>query len=98
LSDRPLLIPATQTVEVRLRDSTPPAPGKTRRPLPAGDRAEVSVDGETVGRLGAGYSVRIRASRQRLTLVHPVDHDYFSILRSKLRWGRDGSDAPPTAA
>jgi NAD+ kinase len=96
LSDRPLVIPATRTIEVRLRDSTPGAPGEPRRPLPAGDRAEVSVDGETVGRLGAGYSVRIRAARERLTLVHPLTHDYFGILRSKLRWGRDGSDTAPT--
>jgi NAD+ kinase len=60
--------------------------------VPAGDRAEVSVDGETVGRLGPGFSVRIRAARQRVTLVHPLDHDYFGVLRSKLRWGRDGGD------
>jgi NAD+ kinase len=65
--------------------------------VPAGDRAEVSVDGETVGRLGPGFSVRIRAARQRVTLVHPLDHDYFGVLRSKLRWGRDGSDGAPAA-
>ncbi|MBL8224469.1 MAG: NAD(+)/NADH kinase [Chromatiales bacterium] len=97
LSDRPLLIPATRTVEVRLRDTTPTSPGEPRRPVPAGERAEVSVDGETVGRLGPGFSVRIRAARQRVTLVHPLDHDYFGVLRSKLRWGRDGSDGGPAA-
>lgn len=97
LSDRPLLIPASRTVEVRLRDGTPATPGARRRPVPAGDRAEVSVDGETVGRLGPGFSVRIRAARQRVTLVHPLDHDYFGVLRSKLRWGRDGSDGAPAA-
>jgi NAD+ kinase len=23
-----------------------------------------------------------------VTLLHPRDHDYYRILRSKLRWGR----------
>lgn len=96
LSDRPLLIPADRAVDVRLRNGTVPAPG--RRAVPAGERAEVSVDGETVGRLGPGFSVRIHAARERLDLVHPVDHDYFRVLRTKLRWGRDGGDAGPPPA
>lgn len=96
LSDRPLLIPADRTVEVRLHE-TPGAAGTRRRTVPATERAEVSVDGETVGRLGPGYSVRIRAARERLDLVHPVDHDYFGVLRTKLRWGRDGHDGAPAS-
>jgi NAD+ kinase len=92
LSDRPLLIPADRAVDVRLRNSADPV--ARRRAVPAGERAEVSVDGETVGRLGPGFSVRIRAARERLDLVHPVDHDYFRVLRTKLRWGRDGGPPP----
>jgi NAD+ kinase len=98
LSDRPLVIAATGSVEVRLRAggvvAAGPARRKTRTAIPAHERAEVSVDGETVGRLGPGFSVRIRAAGEKVELVHPVDHDYFAVLRGKLRWGREGADAP----
>lgn len=80
LTDRPLVIPAARTVEVRLRAAQ-------------SDQAEVTCDGEPVGELGPGGSVRVRAARKRIELVHPVGYDYFGILRSKLLWGRDTRDA-----
>jgi NAD+ kinase len=30
----------------------------------------------------------IGPASSNVTLLHPQDHDYFRILRSKLRWGR----------
>ena len=52
----------------------------------------MTCDGETLGRLGPGWSVRVSAARERIELVHPVGYDYFDILRSKLLWGRDTRD------
>ena len=85
LSDRPLVIPGTRVAEVHLHSTPSP---KSRQV----DRAEVTCDGELLGRLGPGDSVRVSAARQRIELVHPVGYDYFDILRSKLLWGRDTRD------
>ena len=32
-------------------------------------------------------TLSIRASKNRVTLIHPADYDYYRMLRSKLRWG-----------
>ncbi|MEO7385370.1 MAG: NAD(+)/NADH kinase [Gammaproteobacteria bacterium] len=85
LSDRPLVIPGTRVAEVRLH--TTPSP-KSRQM----ERAEVTCDGELLGRLGPGGSVRVSAAKERIELVHPISYDYFEILRSKLLWGRDTRD------
>ena len=82
LSDRPLVIPATRVAEVRLRAAQ-------------SEHADVSCDGELVGQLGPGGSIRVRAARERIELIHPVGYDYFGILRSKLLWGRDARDSTP---
>lgn len=90
LSDRPLVIPGDRIAEVRLQAAQT-------------DHAEVTCDGETLGRLGPGGQVRVSKAAQRLELVHPVGYDYFEILRRKLLWGRDSRDralptSPGTAA
>jgi NAD+ kinase len=85
LSDRPLVIPGNRVAEVRLHATPSPTTKQT-------DRAEVTCDGELLGRLGPGWSVRVSAARERIELVHPVGYDYFDTLRSKLLWGRDTRD------
>lgn len=85
LSDRPLVIPGNRIAEVRLYAATSPKAKQT-------ERADVTCDGELLGRLGPGASVRVSAARERIELVHPVGYDYFGILRSKLLWGRDSRD------
>jgi NAD+ kinase len=80
LSDRPLVIPATRVAEVRLRAAQ-------------SEHADVSCDGEPVGQLAPGWSIQVRAARERIELIHPVGYDYFAILRSKLLWGRDARDS-----
>jgi len=91
LSDRPLVIPGNRVAEVRLHST--PSPKSQQM-----DRAEVTCDGELLGRLGPGGSVRVSAARERIELVHPVGYDYFEILRSKLLWGRDTRDHGKTPA
>lgn len=76
LSDRPLVIPAQQRIEVELleREDT---------------NAEVSVDGHSLGEFKPGDRLLIEQSPSRITLIHPPGYDYYEILRSKLHWGRD---------
>lgn len=85
LSDRPLVIPGNRVAEVRLHA----APSqRSKQP----DQADVTCDGELLGRVSPGASVRIKAAHERIELVHPVGYDYYGILRSKLLWGRDSRD------
>jgi NAD+ kinase len=76
LSERPIIVPATAVIEIRLREAHP-------------GLAEVSCDGEVVGQLTAGRAVMVRTARERIELIHPRGYDHFHILRSKLHWGRD---------
>jgi len=85
LTDRPIVIPASQEIDIVLleRDDS---------------RAEITVDGGHIGTLGPGDTLRVAAASQRATLLHPPGHDFYGILRSKLFWGRDsrkrGSQTP----
>lgn len=76
LTDRPIVIPAHVPIEVLLleRDNT---------------KAEITVDGHSIGEMHPEGNLVIRAAPKRMTMIHPPGYDYFSILRSKLYWGRD---------
>ena len=75
LSDRPIVIRADSSIEIRVLE----------RP---DTRAEVACDGVPLGELAAGARLRVRAAREQVMLIHPRGHDYFRLLRSKLHWGR----------
>jgi NAD+ kinase len=79
LSDRPIVVSAASTIEVRMVD----------RPDSV---AEIACDGRALGRLAPGGSLVIRASSHRVTLLHPAGYDYYRLLRSKLNWGRRSFD------
>ncbi len=76
LTDRPVVISADQSIEVSLleRDDT---------------KAEITVDGFSMGSINPDDKLRICAANTRVTLVHPPGYDFYGILRSKLFWGRD---------
>jgi NAD+ kinase len=76
LTDRPIVISASQAIEVSLleRDET---------------RAEITVDGFSMGEIAPSDKLRISAAKNRVTLLHPPNYDFYEILRSKLFWGRD---------
>ena len=76
LSDRPIVIPSSLDIALRLlhRHDT---------------KAEVSVDGHSLGELEPDDNLLISESANRITLIHPPGYDYYGILRSKLHWGRD---------
>jgi NAD+ kinase len=75
LSDRPIVVRSTSTIEIRLLE----------RP---DTQAQVTCDGITIGELAPGDKLVVTPADTHVTLLHPRDHDYYRILRSKLRWGR----------
>jgi NAD+ kinase len=81
LSDRPIVIHSSQQVELRL--------GQRRE-----SSAQVTTDGRLVGHIGPGERMVVRCAPDRVTLIHPPGHDYYKMLRTKLRWGR-GRHARP---
>lgn len=82
LSDRPLVVPGGARIEVRLLE----------RP---NTRAQVLCDGAMLGELRPSDRLIVGPSQHRITLLHPPGHDYYRLLRSKLHWGRGGSDDVP---
>jgi len=84
LSDRPIVVPADATIELRLIER-------------ADTRAQVLCDGTELGELAPGDRLQIVASPHQVTLIHPPGYDYFRLLRSKLHWGRGSYDGGPTA-
>lgn len=79
LSDRPIAVPASASIEVRLARSP-------------GGLVQVFCDGRLLGTMDEGQSLSVTASEKKLTLIHPADHDYYRMLRSKLRWGDTSRD------
>jgi NAD+ kinase len=75
LSDRPIVVRSSSTIEIRLLE----------RP---DTQAQVTCDGMTIGELAPGDRLIVTPAGAHVTLLHPKDHDYYRILRSKLRWGR----------
>lgn len=76
LSDRPIVVPADHEIDITLleRDDT---------------KAEVSIDGHSIGEFTPDDKLNIARAEKRITLIHPPGYDYYEILRSKLHWGRD---------
>jgi len=75
LSDRPIVVAAACVIEVVLLE----------RP---DTQANVSCDGALLGELTTADRLEVTTAAERVTLLHPPGHDYYRLLRSKLRWGR----------
>lgn len=73
LTNRPLVVPATSDVEVRLK--TP------------GAEAYLTADGRIGMKLKERQRLEIRAAEKSLSLVTSPSMDYYSILHTKLHWG-----------
>jgi NAD+ kinase len=77
LADRPVVVSARSVVEIRLIERYE-------------SYGQVACDGVIIGEMAADDVLEIKAARERITLLHPQDHDYYRLLRSKLQWGRGG--------
>ncbi|HEY6823483.1 MAG TPA: NAD(+) kinase [Steroidobacteraceae bacterium] len=75
LSDRPIVVAANCVIEVLLLER-------------AGTQANVTCDGALLGALTPADRLEVTTAAERVTLLHPPGHDYYRLLRSKLRWGR----------
>jgi len=73
LTNRPLVVPDSVTVEVVL---------KTER-----ESAYLTVDGQMGIAARSDDIVRIRKSGSYVELIQPKQKNYFEILRQKLKWG-----------
>ena len=79
LSNRPIVISARSTIEIRLLDRH--------------DRhAQLVCDGAVLAEITPGDRLSVKQARERVTLLHPVGHDYYRLLRSKLHWGHGSHD------
>jgi NAD+ kinase len=75
LSDRPIVVASSSVVEISLLE----------RP---DTRANVTCDGMVLGAIVPGDRLEITTAAEHVTLLHPPSHDYYTLLRSKLHWGR----------
>lgn len=51
------------------------------------ENLQVSCDGHVILAVMPGDQVVIKKSPCTLRLIHPLDHNYFNVLRNKLSWG-----------
>ncbi len=75
LSDRPIVVSARSSIEIRLIERLD-------------TRAQIVCDGAVLGEIEPDGSLQVTLAAERITLLHPPGYDYFSLLRSKLHWGR----------
>jgi NAD+ kinase len=72
LTNRPLVIPHTATIELDF--------------APADEPVYITLDGQIGFQLEPKDRVIVTQSASRVTLVRPPQKTYFEVLRSKLRW------------
>ncbi len=75
LTNRPIVIPGTETIEVRPHID------------PNVEDIFVTYDGQSGYQLREGDLVKVRQSDRRLRLVKAPARSYFEVLREKLKWG-----------
>ncbi len=72
LSNRPIVLPADQPIDLRLGQGSLDA--------------KLSFDGHSPKLFKDHHRVHITRYPQPVTLLHPEDYDYFQVLRGKLYW------------
>lgn len=77
LSNRPIVLHDNATIEVVIH--------------PGALQAQISCDGQVNSTLDPGDRITIRKHDHTLRLLHPPGHDYYEVLRKKLRWSEHPS-------
>ncbi len=72
LSSRPLLVPETSTITVRVAESN--------------DDTPLSIDGQVGQSLTKGDSIEAQRAPETVRFLHLPGYSYFSVLRRKLNW------------
>jgi NAD+ kinase len=78
MSNRPIVVDASSVIRIEVSDHT-------RSP------AQITCDGQINLGLVSGDRVVIRKKERPVRLIHPQDHNYFDVLRAKLRWSEHPS-------
>lgn len=73
LSSRPIVVDSKSKIELMITPNNDVLP-------------KVSFDGQLHVDLMPGDSILLQKYEYELTLIHPAQHDYFSVLRQKLGW------------
>ncbi len=77
LSSRPIVVDGNSEIKLVIGESNETYP-------------TVSCDGQTHIPCAPGDAVTIRKKPHKLKLIHPKDHNFYEICRSKLGWERTG--------
>ncbi len=72
LTNRPIVLPASHRIDVTLNTD---------------QEAMVTADGQVSMPLAVGDVVSVAKARARIKLLHFPHTDFFSVLRTKLKWG-----------
>jgi NAD+ kinase len=82
LTNRPIVLPGTQRIDVTLVTN---------------QEVMLTVDGQVGVGLREHDTVQVRRARARVRLVRMRRKHFFSVLRTKLKWGDAGRMGPDTA-
>ncbi len=74
LSYRPLMLAGDSRIEIVISNTTL-------------NNAQVTCDGQTNYALVIGDRIVVHKKQQPVHLIHPMNYDYYDILRAKLHWG-----------
>ena len=74
LSSRPLVVDSSSLINIMICNTNEGI-------------AQVSCDGHLSTDVLVGDHIRIKRKDDKVTLLHPKQHNYFEILRAKLHWG-----------
>lgn len=75
LTSRPIAVNKEKVIDIVISESNPHNP-------------QLSCDGQVIISLAPGDRIRIKQYPIEMCLVHPLDYDYFEVLRTKLGWGQ----------
>lgn len=74
LTSRPIVVDGNSEIKLKLANENY-------------ENLQVSCDGHVILAVMPGDEVIIKKSEFTLRLIHPLDHNYFNVLRNKLSWG-----------
>jgi NAD+ kinase len=83
LSHRPIVVKADSVIEVVLNAANT-------------TQTQITCDGQISLSIEPGDRIVIRKKDRKVRLLHPLNHDYFKLLRAKLSWGLSPEASPFT--
>lgn len=75
LTSRPITVNRQRVIDIVISETNPHTP-------------QLSCDGQEIISLIPGDRIQVKQYPIEMRLVHPLDYDYFEVLRSKLDWGK----------